>query len=98
MVAPSPSAEPRGAKYERLIALAREAGALATVVVHPCDDRSLGGAVEAAKSGLIRPMLVGPEQKIASLAAAHGYEIAGLEIVEAIQSQNAAETGEALSH
>ena len=42
------SAEPHGSKYERLIARAREAGALATVVVHPCDESSLGGAVEAA--------------------------------------------------
>jgi hypothetical protein len=36
MVAPKTSAaEPHGSKYERLIARAREAGALATVVVHP---------------------------------------------------------------
>ena len=96
MVAASPSTGPRGAKYERLIALAREAGALATVVVHPCDESSLGGAVEAAKSGLIRPILVGPQQKIASVAAAHGYDIAGFEIVDAIHSHDAAEKGVAL--
>jgi phosphate acetyltransferase len=97
MVAPKTSAaEPHGSKYERLIARAREAGALATVVVHPCDESSLGGAVGAAKTGLIRPVLVGPEQKIASVAAEHGYDIAGYEVVDAVHSHDAAAKGVAL--
>src|SRR5207244_950091 len=33
-------------------------------VVHPCDRDALSGAVEAAKRGLIVPVLVGPEAKI----------------------------------
>jgi hypothetical protein len=34
------AAEPRGAKHERLIAHAKAAGAMPTVVVHPCDAPS----------------------------------------------------------
>lgn len=89
-------AEPHGAKYERLIARAREAGALPTVVVHPCDETSLGGAVAAAAHGLIRPILVGPKEKIASVAAEHRLDLAGCEFFEAAHSQDSAEKGVAL--
>ena len=41
------------AKYDRLIARAKQVRAAATVVVHPCDESSLQGAVEAAEAGII---------------------------------------------
>jgi phosphotransacetylase/acyl dehydratase len=52
--------------------LSRALGAvpLTTAVVHPCDEASLRGAVEAAASKLIVPILVGPEGRIRSAAAA----------------------------
>jgi phosphate acetyltransferase len=31
-------------------------------VVHPCDESSLSGAIEAAQLGLIAPILVGPRR------------------------------------
>ena len=37
-------------------------------VVHPCDRDSLPGAIEAARRGLIVPILVGPEAKIRAAA------------------------------
>ena len=37
------------AKYERLIAAAKEVPAASTIVVHPCDETSLRGCVEAAQ-------------------------------------------------
>jgi phosphate acetyltransferase len=37
-------------------------------IVHPCDQGSLGGAIEAAKRGFIIPVLVGPEVKIRKVA------------------------------
>ena len=37
-------------------------------VVHPCDRDSLVGAVEAARRGIIVPLLVGPEEKIRKAA------------------------------
>jgi phosphotransacetylase len=51
-----------------------------TAVAHPCDEASLLGATEAAKAGLITPILVGPAAKIQAAAAAHGIDIAGLRI------------------
>jgi hypothetical protein len=47
------------AKYERLIARAKEFPAPTTIVVHPCDETSLRGAVEAAEAGIIFPIFVG---------------------------------------
>ncbi|HET9534421.1 MAG TPA: phosphate acetyltransferase, partial [Mesorhizobium sp.] len=35
-------------KYERLIARAKLARSAKTIVVHPCDETSLRGAIEAA--------------------------------------------------
>ncbi|NJL08323.1 MAG: hypothetical protein HC900_08685, partial [Methylacidiphilales bacterium] len=36
-----PATHPRHAKYERLIALAKEQPPVTTVVAHPCDETSL---------------------------------------------------------
>ncbi len=41
---------------------------LKVAVVHPVDIFSLAGAVEAAKAGIIEPILVGPEHKIRKVA------------------------------
>ena len=41
-------------------------------VVHPCDRDSLVGAIEAARRGLIVPVLVGPEAKIRAAAQSRG--------------------------
>jgi phosphate acetyltransferase len=52
------------AKYERLIARAKGVESAKTLVVHPCDETSLRGAMEAAEANLIVPILVGPAAKI----------------------------------
>ena len=56
------------AKYEKLIARAKEVPPVTTIVAHPCDETSLRGATEAAEAGIIVPILVGPVAKIASVA------------------------------
>ena len=80
----------RHAKYERLIARAKELAPLPTVVAHPCDEASLKGAVEAAEAGIIVPVLVGPEGKIRAAAEKAGLDIGRLEIVHAEHSHAAA--------
>ena len=77
-------------KYERLIAAARDGTPAVTIVAHPCDETSLRGAMEAAEQGIIVPVLVGPAAKIVGVAAAHGIDIAGREIVDAPHSHAAA--------
>lgn len=88
------TAEP--SKYDRLIAAAQAETPAVTIVAHPCDETSLRGALQAAKTGLIRPVLVGPEAKIHSVAAEHGLEIGGREIVDVPHSHAAAAKAVAL--
>ncbi len=78
-------------KYERLIAATKGLQPLATAVAHPCDETSLRGALEAAEAGMITPILVGPKQRIRSVAAAADLAIGGFEIIDAPHSQAAAE-------
>ena len=77
-------------KYSRLIAAAQKVPAVPILVVHPCDESSLRGAVDAAEAGIIRPILVGPGVKIREAAAKHGLNIANFEIVDAAHSEAAA--------
>ncbi len=77
-------------KYERLIAKAKEVPAATTMVVHPCDETSLRGAVEAAEAGIIIPILVGPAAKIAAVAREHKLDIRRFEIVDVAHSEAAA--------
>src|SRR5512145_1492702 len=78
-------------KYERLIAATERLSALVTAVAHPCDENSLRGAFEAAEAGMIVPILVGPKDRIRSLAQNLAIDIGGMEIVDAPHSQAAAE-------
>ncbi len=76
--------------YGRLLAAAREFAPIPTAVVHPCDDVSLSSAVEAAKLGLIEPILVGPEAKIREVATASGLDISAFPIVSTEHSHASA--------
>jgi phosphate acetyltransferase len=87
---------PEQGKYERLIAAARDGSPAVTIVAHPCDETSLRGAMEAAAEQLIEPVLVGPEQKIRDVAAEHGIDLAGRQIVDAPHSHSAAAQAVAL--
>src|SRR5499427_5269853 len=79
------------AKYERLIARAKGVEAPKTLVVHPCDETSLRGALEAAAAGLIVPILVGPAAKISTVPRTHNLDLDGIEMVDAPHSDPAAE-------
>jgi phosphate acetyltransferase len=91
-----PLAQPPGSKYDRLIARAREVPPPATVVVHPCDESSLRGPIEAAEAGIIVPLLVGPAAKINAVARACRLDISRYEIVDVPHSEAAAARGVAL--
>lgn len=64
---------------------------LKTAVVHPVDTFSLAGAVEAAKAGIIEPILVGPEHKIRKVAEEAKIELTPYTILPTLHSQAAAE-------
>jgi len=77
-------------KYDRLIERCRALPPAPTVVVHPCDETSLMGAVEAARLGIIAPVLVGPRRKIEAVAEKAGAGISRFRIVDAPHSHAAA--------
>jgi phosphotransacetylase len=85
------STEHRGTgKYEELLARGKEIGPIPTAVAYPCDEASLGAVVEAARAGIITPILVGPADKIRETAKQLGLDIAPYEVVEAPDSHGAA--------
>jgi phosphate acetyltransferase len=77
-------------KLNKLIATAQKHPPIKVALAHPCDKVSLEGAVEAAKLGLMNPILVGPEQRIRAVAAENGLDISRFEIVDAEYSQDSA--------
>ena len=85
-------------KYDRLIAAAKAVPAVSTIVVHPCDESSLRGAIEAAEAGIIKPILVGPAAKIRDTAAKYNLNVSGFEIVDAPHSEAAAARAVELIH
>jgi phosphate acetyltransferase len=87
-----------GVKYERLIAAAQAVPAVSTIVVHPCDESSLRGAVEAAEAGIIKPILVGPAAKIKDTAAKYNLNVNEFEIVDTPHSEAAAARAVELIH
>ena len=93
-----PAAHPPESKYERLIARAKQVTPAQTIIVHPCDESSLRGAVEAAELGIIKPILVGPAAKIKKVAEEHKLQISGFQIIDAQHSDAAAERAVALIH
>src|SRR3954449_1231005 len=67
-------------KYEQLLSRCERLAAVPTAVAHPGEASALAGAVDAARLGLIVPLLVGPAAKIAETAAAAGIDLGGLEV------------------
>lgn len=88
--------EKRRSKFIEFIARAKQVPAPTTIVVHPCDETSLRGAIEAADAGIIVPVLVGPGAKISRVASEHGLDIARFRLVDAPHSHAAAAKSVAL--
>ncbi|MDY0960521.1 MULTISPECIES: phosphate acetyltransferase [Massilia] len=82
--------EPKHEKYRRLIDYCRDLPPLPTAVAHPCDTSSLSGALEAARIGLIAPVLVGPRARIEAVAQENSLRLGDVTIVEAAHSHAAA--------
>ena len=77
-------------KYDRLIDRCRSIAPTPTAVAHPCDESSLRGAIDAARVGLITPILVGPAVRIRDVASGSGLDISRFRIVDAQYSQDSA--------
>jgi phosphate acetyltransferase len=66
---------------------------MATAVVHPVNQNALEAALDAQASGLIKAVLIGPEQRIRAVADEFSLDLAGTEIIDTLHSHAAAQTG-----
>jgi phosphate acetyltransferase len=85
-----------GVRYRQLIEAAKGKPAIRTVVVHPCDELALVGALDAGAAGLIVPILVGPVAKIRKAGEAAGRSLDGIELVDVPHSHAASDLAVAL--
>ena len=79
------------ARLSALLALGQHLDPVRCAVVHPCDAESLSGALDAARQGLIVPVLVGPLVRMQQVADSVGLSLSGVELVDAPHSHAAAE-------
>lgn len=83
-------------KYAQLIARCKTLEPIPTAVVHPCEISALTGALEAADLGLIKPILVGPIEKIKAIAKSGGLDLKNAELVDTKHSHESASKAVAL--
>jgi phosphate acetyltransferase len=65
---------------QKLIDQARARGPIPVAVAYPCDASSLQAAMQAAEAGLIKPLLIGPRQRIEAAARSAGLDLSAAEI------------------
>lgn len=90
VVPPEAHLHERGQRYRRLIEAAAAFDPVRTAVVHPCDARSLGGAMAARDERLIVPVLIGPQARILAAAKAAGIDLQGVELIDTPHSHASA--------
>ncbi|MBV6324337.1 phosphate acetyltransferase [Duganella violaceipulchra] len=76
--------------YDILIAAARKVGPVTVAVAHPCDRHALEAALDAARMGLVSPILVGPQARIRKAAAEAGLDISALPLIDTEHSHASA--------
>ena len=91
MVQTKPASEHTHERYQSLLDSCRSLAPTPTAVAHPCDQSSLEGAIDAARLGLIAPILVGPRSRIEAVAREHAIDISGLPIIDTPFSHLSAE-------
>lgn len=77
--------------FSRLMAACEALPSIRTAVVHPCDEGALQAALEAATTGLIDPVLIGPASKIRKLADALQQPLDRYTLLDVSHSHAAAE-------
>lgn len=84
--------------FEDILDRARPLPELATAVVCPEEENSLGGALLAARESLITPILIGEPGRISATAEKLGADLSGLEVIPAHSGFEAARIACALVH
>ncbi|TDK62764.1 bifunctional enoyl-CoA hydratase/phosphate acetyltransferase [Sapientia aquatica] len=97
VVLPEAELHVKGRRYAQLIGLTQGMQPITTAVVHPVDTVSLIGAVEAAKQGLIIPILIGPEAKIRLAAEQAQLDLSPYQLIPTEHSEQSAVVAVALA-
>lgn len=87
-----------GARYRQLIAATAGQPAIRMGVVHPVEPGILRDVVEAARAGLIDPVLIGPQARIQAAADTAGIDLAPFTIEATEHSHAAAARAVELAH
>ena len=83
--------ETRGTgKYERLLARCKDVPPITAAIAHPCDDVSLGAVIEAARAGILQPIIVGPADRIRRAAKDLRLDVDAYQIEDTAHSQASA--------
>jgi phosphate acetyltransferase len=69
---------------------------ISVAVAHPCTRYALRGPIDAAREGLIKPILVGPEAKIKTLAEEYDIDISPYPLIDTKHSHDSASQAVAL--
>ncbi|HVY50199.1 phosphate acetyltransferase [Hypericibacter adhaerens] len=85
-----PAPSPQHEKYERLIHAAKGLPPVETAICHPCDQVSIEGAAEAAELGLIKPILVGPLERLRNAARMASVDLDRFELCASEHSHDSA--------
>ena len=80
----------REQRYRHLLSITAGLSPIPIAVTHPCDKESLSGPVQAAKAGLVSPILVGPEARIRAVAEEFGFDLNGMTIINTPHSHASA--------
>ena len=80
----------REQRYRHLLSITSGLSPIPIAVTHPCDKESLSGPVQAAKAGLVEPILVGPEARIRAVAEEFGFDLNGMTIIDTPHSHASA--------
>lgn len=82
--------------FRDLINNVREWDPIPTAVAHPCSKTALQGAVDAARESIITPILVGPRERIETVAKELALDISSYQLVDTKHSHDSAAEAVAL--
>lgn len=81
---------PQLSRFDMLVERAQKLPAIPVAVSYPLTNVALGGALESAQLGLIKPILVGPKDRILRLAVTEKMDLGQCEIADAADEMEAA--------
>ncbi|CAK7192984.1 Phosphate acetyltransferase [Commensalibacter sp. Nvir] len=76
--------------HQKLIERAKAETAPFCAVCYPCEATAIEAAIEANKLDLLRPILVGPEEEIRTIAQKNNFSLENIEIINAPSEAKAA--------